>query len=381
MWQAGWRNPGNPLRAGAAPQVVAGRQAQLRFSVRMMTAGFLSFLIAGLLGLPQGYWVLFSAVIVMQNNVGSSLKAAADRLVGTIAGALVGFLATLVVTHDLLSEALMLACVLGPLGFLAASNPRFKVAPITAIIVILSRTGQEPAFWLAVERVMEIILGGVIGVAVALLVLPARAHSDLAERVSRLIALLGEVWKLEFESLTGTGDPATAGARLQSVNDRIRAAVAAAEASGEDAQRERAARLTESDDPDPLLRTLRRLRHDFILVGRAGATPLPAPVLERLGASLDRIARTLDAELEALAASAKERTAPPRSDDMIAALDEFASALQRLRGEGLLEEFEPLVAGSLYTLGFAFEELRREVPDLRNRLAEFALPARPKGGT
>lgn len=381
MWQAGWSDPRNPLRWGAALQAVAGRQAQLRFSVRMMTAGFLSFLIAGLFGLPQGYWVLFSAVIVMQNNVGSSLKAAADRLVGTIAGALVGFLATLVVTHDLLSEALMLACVLGPLGFLAASNPRFKVAPITAIIVILSRTGQEPAFWLAVERVMEIILGGVIGVAVALFVLPARAHSDLAERASRLIALLGEVWKLEFESLTGTGDPATAGARLQSVNDRIRAAVAAAEASGEDAQRERAARLTESDDPDPLLRTLRRLRHDFILVGRAGATPLPAPVLERLGASLDRIARTLDAELEALAASAKERTAPPRSDDMIAALDEFASALQRLRGEGLLEEFEPLVAGSLYTLGFAFEELRREVPDLRNRLAEFALPARPKGGT
>ncbi|MGB5948156.1 MAG: FUSC family protein [Parvibaculum sp.] len=380
MWHAGRSNPGNPLRWGAALQSVAGRQAQLRFAVRMMTAGFLSFLIAGLLGLPQGYWVLFSAVIVMQNNVGSSLKAAADRLVGTIAGALVGFLATLVVTHDLLPEALMLACVLGPLGFLAASHPRFKVAPVRAIIVILSRTGQEPAFWLAVERVMEIILGGVISVAVALLVLPARAHSDLAEHASRLIALLGDVWKLELESLTGAGDASTMGARLQSVNDRIRAAVAAAEASGDDAQRERAALLTESDDPDPLLRTLRRLRHDFILVGRASATPLPAPVLERLGAPLARIGRTLDAELVALAASAKGRTVPPFSDEMIAALDDFASALQRLRGEGLLEQFGPQAAGSLFTLGFAFEELRREVPDLRNRLAEFVLPARPKGG-
>jgi uncharacterized membrane protein YccC len=311
----------------------------------------------------------------MQSNIGSSLKAAVDRLTGTVVGALGGFLATLVAANSLVAEGLVIALVLGPPAFLSAANPRFKIAPITAIIVVLSRTGHEPAFWLAVERVGEILLGGLIGVAVALVVLPARAHSDLSERIGAVLAMLGELWALEVASLDPLSDPASLKARLQDVNDRLRAKIAAAEAAGEDMKRERSARLAEYGDTDALLRTLRRFRHDFILVGRATATAWPETVAARLQPPLADVTSALEAQLRSAAMAARNRTVPLSADAFIAAIDAFSAALDRLRADPLMRELPPETVGGLFTLGFAFEEMRRELPELGNRLAEFARPA------
>lgn len=362
-------------QAIAAWRFVASRRAEQRFAIRVMVASFLSFMLARTLGLPQGYWVMLTAVIVMQSNIGSSLRAATDRLTGTAVGALGGFLATLVATNGLVAEGLVIALVLGPLAFLSASNPRFKIAPITAIIVVLSRTGHEPAFWLAVERVAEIVLGGFIGVAVALFVLPARAHSDLAERVGAVLALLAEVWKLEVASLDSRVDANTLKVKLQGVNDRLRANVTGAENAGEDMKRERSARIAEYGDTDALLRSLRRFRHDFILVGRATATAWPEIVTARLQAPLAAVTSTLEAQLNAAAAAARNRTTPPSADDFIAAIDAFGDELEQLRADPLMAELPPETVGGLFTLGFAFEEMRRELPELGNRLTEFARPA------
>ncbi|HUD51408.1 FUSC family protein [Parvibaculum sp.] len=361
-------------RAKAAWRFVAARRAEQRFAVRVVVAAFLSFVLAGTLGLPQGYWVVLTAVIVMQNNLGGSLKAATDRLLGTLTGAFAGFVATLAAANGLLQEGLVIALVLAPLAFLSAANPSFKIAPVTAIIVVLSRSGHEPALWLAVERVAEILLGGVIGVAVALFVLPARAQTDLAERVGAVLSLLAEAWNLEMASLGPDADTQSMKARLQAVNDRLRVKIVSAEAAGEDARRERAARLTEHGDTDALLRTLRRVRHDFILVGRATATPWPAPVIARLKTSLGKVTASVELQLNVLAAAARSRTVPPQSDAFIAAIDGFGDDVDRLRADPLMTQLAPETVGGLFTLGFAFEELRRELPELGNRLAEFAAP-------
>lgn len=45
------------------------------------------------LGLPQGYWAVFTVMIVMQGSIGGTLGAATERMMGTLAGALVGGLA------------------------------------------------------------------------------------------------------------------------------------------------------------------------------------------------------------------------------------------------------------------------------------------------
>ena len=46
----------------------------------MTIAGLLAYVLAELFALPQGYWAVFSAIIVMQASVGGSVKATIDRV-------------------------------------------------------------------------------------------------------------------------------------------------------------------------------------------------------------------------------------------------------------------------------------------------------------
>ena len=105
------------------------------------------------------------------------LKATFDYLVGTLGGAIYGGAIRLLVPH---SNEITLLAVLGiavaPLAFLAARNPKFSVAPVTAIIVLLVPTITHASqIASAVDRVLEITVGGVIGLAVSFFLLPSNA--------------------------------------------------------------------------------------------------------------------------------------------------------------------------------------------------------------
>ena len=63
---------------------VSANSAALRLCARMTVAGLLAYLLAELFALPQGYWAVFSAIIIMQASVGGSVKATLDRLYGVI---------------------------------------------------------------------------------------------------------------------------------------------------------------------------------------------------------------------------------------------------------------------------------------------------------
>ena len=94
-------DPGQPASwagrlAGQAHRwfrALADRAGQWRFAVRLMTSALVAHVLVHLLGLPQGYWAVITAIIVTQSNVGGSLKAARDRLLATLLGALCGLLA------------------------------------------------------------------------------------------------------------------------------------------------------------------------------------------------------------------------------------------------------------------------------------------------
>jgi uncharacterized membrane protein YccC len=51
-----------------------------------MAAG-ICYWLARLAGLQDGYWGSISAIIVLQSNVGSTVTASRDRLIGTLIGA------------------------------------------------------------------------------------------------------------------------------------------------------------------------------------------------------------------------------------------------------------------------------------------------------
>ena len=154
--------------------LVRHHRVQLALSIRVTIAALASLALAQLLHLPLPLWAVLTAVIVTQMSIGRSLKATFDYLVGTLGGAIYGGAIGVLVPHS--NEIALLAVVaiaVAPLALIAAINPRFSVAPITAIIVLLvpmmTHASQIAS---AFDRVLEVALGGVTGFVVSLLLLP-----------------------------------------------------------------------------------------------------------------------------------------------------------------------------------------------------------------
>ena len=110
----------------------------------MTIAGLLAYVLAELFVLPQGYWAVFSAIIVMQASVGGSIQATADRLIGTIGGALAGGAVAYLLPHaNAFSLGVALVIALVPLTLVAALWPNYRIAPLTAVIVLLTPGAQQ----------------------------------------------------------------------------------------------------------------------------------------------------------------------------------------------------------------------------------------------
>jgi uncharacterized membrane protein YccC len=347
-----------------------GRSGALRLALRTTLAGLITFGVAHLFQLPQAYWAVLTSVIIMQASVGGSLKASLDRLLGTFVGAVWGATVTLAIPHrDILSLGLALAVALAPLALVAALKPSYLVAPVTAIIVLLGTTGVQlgPVRY-AIDRVLEIGLGCVVGFAVSLLILPARAHGLLAEAAGQVLLALRDLVDLLLQDLPQTPDhTAVAATHL-----RLSKALSGVEGLVDEVRRERNNRLTDAPDPEPAARTLRRLRHDLTAVGRAVTESLPHPACLYLEEATGDLRRGISDYLSGSAASFSDRRAPPSLESVDKALLAFHDSMERLRQSGALRELSAEVVARVFGLAFALQQLRGDLGDLADRIMERA---------
>jgi uncharacterized membrane protein YccC len=346
--------------------IIRRRDAELRLAIRVTVAACAAYALAHLLALPQGYWAVITAILVMQTSLGGSLKAALDRLGGTLAGAIYGALVSIVVPHgSALALAGAIALAVGPMALLAAVRSSFKVAPVTALIVLMPTSGNTaPAYLYAFDRIVEIGLGNIIGIAVALTILPARAHGLLINAGARVARLNAVLMKALVEGLTAeVGRPGIA-----ALHARIRAALRQAEAAADEAARERNSHLTDMPDPEPLVRTLYRVRHDLVMIGRAAAKPLPQPLAATLLPRLIALRDDAVALLMGLADALGAGKPAPSSEALDIALRAFAAEIDGAAKQGTTGED----MARIFALRFAFEQLAQDLRDLGRRADEWA---------
>jgi uncharacterized membrane protein YccC len=246
-------------------------------------------------------------------------------------------------------------------------NPRFRVGPFTAVIVILGAAAThigplESAFY----RVMEVALGGVTGLVVSLVVLPARAEGLAIEAAADMLNLLAHALA---ELATGFTHAADA-VRVRELQDSIGAAFARVEAAAAEASRERY--LATPPDPGRILHTLLRQRHDLVMIGRAAAAPLPGSLQMRLGPPLARVVEVAANYLRACSAALLARLAAPSLDAVGAALQEYAAAIAAARRERLTLDLSIDEAERIFALSFAFEQLHADLIDLAGSVNELA---------
>jgi hypothetical protein len=167
---------------------------------------------------------------------------------------------------------------------------------------------------------------------------------------------------------------------LHRIQDGIGEALVQLNTVGAEAERERSARLAATPDTGPLLRTLLRLRHDLVMIGRAAVMPPPAALRARLEQPLARVRTAATDFLRASGAALQARRDPSSSDAVEAALDAYAAQVAALRREGLTRSLPGDAAERFFALGFAFEQMRQNFRDLQRCVADWTQSSERAGG-
>jgi len=343
------------MMAGAAVKY----KAELRLVVQALTAASLSLLIAEALALPQSYWAVISALIIVQGSLGGTLVAGIDRVVGTLAGAALGVAAALARGFWDAPEIVFLVPAVAPVALLAAIRPSFRVAPVTAAIVLLASSSNASPLAAALYRVVEISLGTTVGIAVSILVLPSRARRICFERSAELLTVLAQLLVLHLQP-----PEATKGDAVDRLNERVRSGLGKVATAAQEARREHATRVADEPVPDRLVRALRRLRIDVVFVGRA--TAASGFDWQALGPVLGEVAGSFGATFEALAVALRQKNPAPAPSPDLADLDR---AIAKLRSAIEAGADDPAAPREASVLPFVIATLRRDLGDLVDALA------------
>src|SRR5271165_5446398 len=172
----------------------SGRRTLLVQGIKTGLAAGLCYWLSVHFGLHEGYWAAISAIIVLQSNVGSTVTASRDRFIGTAIGAVLGFIASPWRRHPAVYAAtILVALVL--CGLLNLKNSSRLAGVTITIVMLVERSGSH--WTIALDRVMEVVLGIVVALAVSLLVLPRCARQNLRTGLTQEFQAEG----LLFESI------------------------------------------------------------------------------------------------------------------------------------------------------------------------------------
>jgi uncharacterized membrane protein YccC len=341
---------------------------QLILALRVTVSALSALALAQLLHLRLPLWAVLTSLIVTQMSLGRSIKVATDYLVGTLAGVAYGGALAILIPHD--SEAALfavLALAIAPLAFIAAFKTNFNVLPITAIIVLLVPSMQHVSpIASALDRVLEVTVGGLTGFVVSFLVFPSRAHAITIEAAADTLELVAAALSQMLEHHIGGDRP-----DIREINAELAGFITRLNATGAEAEHERTARLTTGPDTGPLLRTLLRLRHDIVILGRAVGCELPEPVRARLTPPLQQISVAAVGFLRASAAALLARKPPPKLDEVEAAFHAYTDEFSAVRSDGLTRDMTSEAAERFFALGFALEQMREHICEVHRVVGEW----------
>lgn len=186
--------------------------SHLRHALRTAIAATITLALTLLLDLDQGYWAVFSSILVMQAHVGGSIAASWARLLGTASGALLGALSATAADAWLgvglagLGAAMFVTVFFCAL--MASHNENLRLAGLTAAVVIcLHGVMGGSALEIGLLRFLEVGLGIVVALAVSL-AWPAHARVVLRHGLGKGLGELAALLAVLMEGRLGGGGEA-----------------------------------------------------------------------------------------------------------------------------------------------------------------------------
>jgi len=168
------------------------QKEDMRYGLQLSVAVLIAYAIPLLMHIPEGFWAVMTALIVMRSHTGATMEEGWARLKGALVGTAGGLFGVWLHANGLLNATVTLM-VIAVMAFVAGIAPKLRAAPITALIILSSGgiAGHSP--WeVAGLRIIEIMIGIVAGLGVSLLTSGPRTAEHFDVSIRSLLKDIGE---------------------------------------------------------------------------------------------------------------------------------------------------------------------------------------------
>jgi len=274
----------------------------MRHALRVAIVTAVAVLVTRVLNLPRGYWVTITVLIILQPFAGATLIKTLQRVVGTVAGALLT--ASLVaLVHDprgLLVVVFVFAAVC--VAFLRVNYLIYSIF-LTPTFVLLAE--MSAGDWhLAQLRALNTIIGGALGLAGAWFLWPTPERDRFPELAATALRAIGDHLRVLTAMWTSTDDESSVA--LAAARRDAALALTNAEASFERMVAESAKSRRALEPGTTILTFARRLISANIALG----TLRHAPEAAAIRPDIEQFAGYLTSSLDCVANAIAERRAP-----------------------------------------------------------------------
>ena len=202
---------------------------------------------------------------------------------------------------------------------------------------------------------------------VSLVLFPERAYHRAKKAAVLALEQLGQALPLLLAGFSAKRDPCD----VQRLQDGLGSIVASFNAVVADARHEQAVSFGARPNVGPLSRTLLRLRHDLVIIGRAAAEPLPEALRSRLIPRIAAIGSMVGDYFLASARALSTGQAPPPATQLDVVINDYSSEVAAVRAAGQTQALSESRLEQLFALGFALDELRSNLLDLGRCVREW----------
>lgn len=331
------------------------RHESLRIAMQTAVGAAAAYGVGLAIGREAESWAVFSAVFVVQGNVGGSLDGALHRVFGAAIGVAVALATVFTIGVGEWRTMASLVVAVGAMSLVAGRHPSTAYGLVTATMIVV--TPGIDLLESALRQSAGIVAGAVTGALASIAVFPRSAARQSDEAVAAALRGCGELLERSLGSILGDPDR-----DLAPVHRRIEEALGRARRTNPAARREK---ILSGSAPGrrPTADTVERLWYTLALLDRLSARPLPRHAADRLDRPLRSFAAAARDALDELAGPAGRRrsAAPGALSDEADAVEDAVDGLRTGPDAAALDR---RAAVDLMALAFAVGEASRHVGEL-----------------
>jgi uncharacterized membrane protein (TIGR01666 family) len=152
-----------------------------RHSLRVSVAAIAAYIISRFLPIGHGYWIMLTAIVILKPAYSLTRKRNFQRLVGTLAGALIGVLLIYFIHNRDVLFVLMILFIIAAYTVLRIDYLVFVILMTPYILLLFHLLYPVDFRTILTERVIDTLIGSAIAFLANILIIPSWEHEGIID--------------------------------------------------------------------------------------------------------------------------------------------------------------------------------------------------------